>query len=177
MDIRPKLKGVFVLDDGVPVPFMYNPAEITETRKVNYKKTQPKAVSHPRLHYQYGEGFEQSWSMSVRNVMDIGGVRLPFNVDLYIATITDLTYPVFNDTMMTKAPPTVMMVFAEFVRFVKITEIVAVRKEYNQFLIPKAATVTIKTIDDADATSILGVFGSQRINETNLSITGALGIV
>jgi hypothetical protein len=27
-DVRPKVRGILILDDGVPVPFMYNPDEL-----------------------------------------------------------------------------------------------------------------------------------------------------
>lgn len=56
IDSKTKLKGVFILTDGAPVPFLYNPDELTEVRSVSYEKKNVIGMSHPRVHYKHGNG-------------------------------------------------------------------------------------------------------------------------
>ena len=157
MDVTPKGKGLILLDDGLPIPFLYNPNEIEEGRSVQYAEKFPLARSHPRIHYQYGKGKKISWPMSARNKMRVGSIEFPYPLEVYIDQIYDLTYPIFDDSIMIAAPPTVLVLFGTFVRAMKFTEVNVTVKKWSNTLIMKYAELSINCIEITDQTR-------QRIN-------------
>ena len=156
MVIEPLLKGMFVLDDGIPIPFAYNPEEIDEDRSVTYGEKHPLGMSHPRYHYTYGNGRTQSWSMSASNRLRVAGIKVPFPLEVYIETLYDLTYPVWKAGEMS-APPVVLFLFGGFVRRLKIKSIKVTGKKYSSVLLLEHVDIQITTFE-------VLVKGKERLN-------------
>lgn len=152
IDIEPKLKGIMILTDGLPVPFLYNPEEIEETRAVHYEEKNPLGGSHPRMQYMYGKGRTQTWTMSARDFLKIGNVKMPMPVELYIEMLYDLTYPIYQGGSMVYGPPEILFIFQFFIRWLKIVEIKVIRKKFTQWLTLKHALISITTFEVVDET-------------------------
>ena len=156
-NVRPLIRGILILDDGLPVPFMYNPNEIGEKRSVQYEEKNALGYSHPRLHYRFGKGRDITWTMSVRDFMEVGGLKFPFLAEIFIESLYDLTYPIYEDGVMIEAPPTLYFVFGPFVRPMKIIDINTTMIKWDPILLLKHAEITLTTKEDVTETK-------QRIN-------------
>lgn len=158
------VKGVFLIDDGIPVPFLYNPKEIKETVVTNYSVKKGLGSSHPHYHYQNGDGRKLSFTMVVFDHMDVAGKRIPFPLIPYVETVIDLTYPIHEDGLMIAEPPTVLFVFQAFIRFLKLQKVDYVLKEFNNILSSTQASISIEAFEVVDKSK-------QRFNSVkNLSL-------
>ena len=157
ISIRPKVKGILILTDGIPVPFLYNPEEIEETRSVQYEEKTPLSMSHPRYHYEHGNGRPLTWTMSARDFMEHGSVKMPFPLEIYIEMLYDLTYPIHRGGMMIDGPPEVLFIFQFFFRWLKIKEIKVTRDKWDQWLTAKHADITLTTVEVVE-------YSKQRLN-------------
>jgi hypothetical protein len=144
------LKGVFVLPDGLPVVFQYNPEEISEKREVEYAIKQPMFFSHPVYHYQYGKGNEFSFKMVLRDHSRIGDLKIPMPIELQVESLQDLTYPIRKLGEMIDAPPKICFVFSAYVRMCKIKSIEVERKDFDKFLLARSATIKISLFEVVD---------------------------
>lgn len=145
IDGKPKLKGILIVPDGAPIPFAYNPSEIRETRGVSYAEKNGIGMSHPHLHYQHGTGNEISWTMTVRDKMNVGGVKMPLAAEAFIASLMDLTFPIHKGGMMVDGPPALLFVFQIYIKYMRITNIEVTRKEWDQNLSLKRADISLTT--------------------------------
>jgi hypothetical protein len=164
MSIEALVKGIFIIDDGIPVPFLYNPREIKETVTVNYAMKKGLSSSHPHYHYVNAEGRAQTFTMTVFDHMYVGGARIPFPLIPYVETLIDLTYPIHEDGMMISDPPTILFVFQAFVRFLKLKKVDYTFKEYSKILSPTQAVISVEAFEVVDKSK-------QRFNSfKNLSL-------
>ena len=164
MDTGALLKGVFIIDDGAPVPFLYNPKEIKETRVVNYVMKKGLSSSHPAYHYQNADGRKVTFTMTPFDHVYVGGTRIPTPLLAYVETLVDLTYPIHEDGMMIAEPPTVLFVFQAFVRFLKLQKVDYTYKEYDRLLSPTQAVISVEAFEVVDKSK-------QRFNSIkNLSL-------
>ena len=127
----------------MPVPFLYNPNEISERRSVNYAKKPGLGMSHPVSQYVHGNDRELSFTMVVNNPWRWGGVSVPMPLEAYIESLYDLTYPIHRGGTMVAAPPTVIFAFGPLVRRVKVTSVEVARKQWNKLLILKRAEISL----------------------------------
>ena len=137
------LKGIFIIPDGSPIPFQYNPEEINQERSVNYVKKEPLGMSHPVYHYRNGGGDELSFTMRVRDTLSIGGMKIPFSVDLYAGLLLDLTYPIRKQGIMISSPPEILFIFGTLIKKCKIAKVSVVKKEFSDLLIPVYGDISI----------------------------------
>jgi len=150
MAIGPYIKGVFILDDGVPIPFLYNPNEIRESRSVNWAKKNGLGMSHPRSQYTGGGDREITFTMVLNNPWDWGGTRIPMSLELYIGSLIDLTYPIHRGGVLEAGPPTITFAFGVDVRRVKIARVDVVKKHWTKYLVLRQAEVSLTLFEVVD---------------------------
>jgi hypothetical protein len=151
------LKGVFILDDGIPVPFQYNPEEIEETLSVPYAKKDPIGVSHSVHHYKGGGETKISWTMHISDQLKIGTTTLPFPVELYVKMVQDLCYPIYDGGIKLSDPPEILFVFQAFFKFIKLESVSVTRRWFDDILSLKKADLKIDCFEVVSGTK-------QRVN-------------
>jgi hypothetical protein len=143
----PFLKGMFILTDGLPIPFLYNPVELPEERTVNYDKKEPIGYSHPIYHYKSGGGNSFDITLRVRNRMKFFGKTVPISVNLYCEALMDLTYPIRKLGVMISAPPIIIFSFGTMIKKVRIEKVNVVKKEFDALLNPVYADINVRMFE------------------------------
>lgn len=150
MAIGPQIKGLFLLDDGAPVPFLYNPDEVREGRTVEWAKKRGFGMSHPRSQYVGGNDREISFTMWLNDPFRWNGVATRVPLEPYIETFFDLTHPIHRGGILTSAPPTVTLILGATVRRVKIASLEVMHRQWNELLVLRKATIAITLFEVVD---------------------------
>ena len=137
------VKGLFVLTDGAPIPFLYNPAEIDDGRTVEYEELTPLGFSHSVLHYKHAKSDPITFTMSVGSRVPYTTVQVPMSVEAFIALLEDLTCPVFKAGRMVSAPPEVILIFGMFIKTGLVKGIKVSRKSFSPLLTIERADIAV----------------------------------
>lgn len=137
------VKGLFVLGDGAPIPFLYNPAEIDDGRTVEYEELSPLGFSHTVHHYKHAKSDPITFTMSVSSRLPYTNVQVPMTVEAFIGLLEDLTCPVFKAGRMVSAPPEVVFIFGAYIKIGVIKGIKVARKQYSPLLTIERADISV----------------------------------
>jgi len=138
------VKGMFILLDGLPIIFFYNPDKVTESRSVKYAEINPLNVSHPVYHYVSGGETNISFTLLIKSNVKIGGpayARIP--VELVLESYKDLTYPKFLMNKMVAGPPRMKLILGTMVRDVIIKDINIQREVWDRLLLLRVSKIDI----------------------------------
>lgn len=144
------VKGALVPLDGVPIPFLYNPTEISGARSIDWQEKRGPGMSDPRVQYAGGSAKTYSFSLVLRNRFPYLGAKIPANVEALIVAIEDLQLPVYLGGVMTKEPPTVILAFGLMAKRVKIKDVNPRREDWTREGVLRKATVSITCIEIHD---------------------------
>lgn len=137
------VKGLFVLQDGAPVPFLYNPSEIDDGRTVEYEELNPLGFSHSVLHYKHAKSDPVTFTMSVGSRLPYTSIQAPMSVEVFIGLLEDITCPVFKAGRMVSAPPEVVFVFGMYIKTGLIKNIKVSRKQFSPLLTIERADIAV----------------------------------
>lgn len=143
MAVGPQIKGLFILADGAPVPFLYNPNEVRESRTVEWAKKRGLGMSHPRSQYVGGNDREISFTMWLNLPTRWNSTTTFVPLEVYIESLFDLTRPVHRGGILVSAPPTVTLLLGTMVRPVKISSIEVTHRMWTKEMVLRMATVNV----------------------------------
>jgi len=141
--VGPLVKGIFIVPDGAPIPFLYNPVEIGEDYSANYAKGGGLGRSHPHSNYSGGSDQPLQFTMTVRDPWNWNGVSSRMPLEPYINYLYDLCLPIHRGGQMVSAPPTVTFIFGQLVRNVRIQSVRVRRTKWSQYLELQRAEIDI----------------------------------
>ena len=146
----PRIKGTFILTDGLPVPFLYNPNEVRESRSVEWAKKRGFGMSHPRSQYVGGNNRQISFEMWMNNPFRWNGITTEMPLEAYIEAFFDLTRPIHRGGILVSGPPTVLLVLGTMVRRVKIASVTVTRRMWSKELRLRMATLSLELFQVVD---------------------------
>ena len=149
--MQAKIKGILTPDGGIPIPFLYNPVEISDDKDTDYAEIKPRGYSEPHYHFVSGGartiGFELHFN---DNILKYG------TLELLVKSIRAFQYASRGVGIIKKSPPTITFIFGVFVMRGKITSTKILRKRFTEFLNLKEVTIGITLKQVPNPEGILG---------------------
>ena len=153
MNYLNKIKGVLLTDKFIPIPFLYNPEEISDEKEVNYAKQDVLGYDNPVYHFVNGGERKLTFTMKLNsNVLDIPASAL----QAYIETIRELSLSKRGSGIIKRSPPVVRFVFGPLIIQCIITSVSVARKRFSKYLTTKEAELEISLVEVGNKNSILG---------------------
>lgn len=145
------IKGLLVPEMGVPIPFLYNPAEISDEKVTEYAEKKPLGYGSPHYHFKYGGPRTMSFDLHFNdNIMKAG------TLELYVGTIRDLQYPSRDVGIIKKSPSVITFVFGMLIFRGVIVSTQIKRQRFGSFLNLKEVTMTLTFKEISEGASFLG---------------------
>ena len=135
-------KGLLIPDDGVPIPFQYNPTEIDDQKSNLYASKTIPGQAHPVKQFIAGGERKISFDMTVSRSIPYTNTHVPGIAEAYVASVRDLMYPVVKDGKLIAGPALFLMVFGAYFLWGRFESINVKRKEFDSMLNLELATLS-----------------------------------
>ncbi len=149
--MQAKIKGLLVPEDSFPIPFLYNPTEISDDKDTDYAEMKALGYPDPNYHFIAGGGRTIGYNLHFNdNILQYG------TLELLVKSIRKLQYPSREVGIIKKSPPDVTLIFGPFIVRGKIVTTSILRQRFGVFLNLKEVTISVTMKQTPAPAGVLG---------------------